>query len=212
MSNLATPFANAYITGAMAKFGDGAVAGWTIAGRLIPIAFVGMFALTGSIGPILGQNLGAGLFVRVRQGFSNALLFAVIYAIGAWGLLALAYPEINLIMNANSQASEITAFFCVWLTPLFAFLGALFVSTAAFNNLGRPQLSTYINWGRATLGTVPFVTLGARLGGAKGIMLGQALGSALFAMLAVYLCYRHIDRIRNVSEPEFASEAELIPS
>ncbi len=60
-ANLATPFGNAYVTGAMAKFGDGAVAGWTIAGRLIPIAFVGMFALTGSIGPIIGQNLGAGL-------------------------------------------------------------------------------------------------------------------------------------------------------
>ncbi len=130
---------------------------------------------------------------------------------GAWLLLALAYPEINLIMNADAQASEITAFFCIWLTPLFAFLGALFVSNAAFNNLGRPQLSSYINWGRATLGTIPFVMLGARLGGAKGIMLGQALGSALFGALAVYLCYRHIGRLKSAPEPEFASEAELVP-
>ena len=34
MANLATPLGNAYVTGAMAKFGNGAVAGWTIAVRL----------------------------------------------------------------------------------------------------------------------------------------------------------------------------------
>ncbi len=212
MANLATPLGNAYVTGAMAKFGNGAVAGWTIAVRLIPIAFVGMFALTGSIGSILGQNLGAGLFGRVRQSFTYALIFVAVYTFGAWLLLALAYPKINLVMNADAQASEITAFFCVWFTPLFVFVGALIVSNAALNNTGRPQLSSYISWGRVTLGTVPFVTLGAHLGGAKGIMLGQALGSALFGTLAVYLCYRHINRMKSVPEPKFASEAELVSS
>lgn len=203
ITNLATPFANAYVTGAMAKFGDGAVSGSAIIGRLLPVAFVGTFALTGSVGPILGQNLGAGLFPRVRGAFTDALIFAAVYTLGAWLLLALTYPEINLLMKANGEAGEITAFFCRWLTPLFGFLGGLFVATAAFNNLGRPRLPSYINWGRATAGTVPFVMLGAHLGGAKGIMLGQALGSALFSVFAVYLCYRYVGRLETTPREQF---------
>ena len=35
------------------------------------------------------------------------------------------------------------------------------VAAAAFNNLGRPGLSTWFNWGKATLGTIPFATAGA---------------------------------------------------
>ena len=42
--------------------------------------------------------------------------------------------------------------------------GAQFVANAAFNNLGRPNLSTWFNWGKATLGTIPFAWYGAGLG------------------------------------------------
>ena len=58
----------------------------------------------------------------------------------------------------------------------FVFLGALFVSNAAFNTLGRPHFSTVLNWGRATLGTMPFVAAGAHLGGAEGVLAGSMLG------------------------------------
>jgi putative MATE family efflux protein len=209
LTNLATPFANAYVTGAISKFGDGAVAGWTIIGRLMPVAFVGMFALTGSIGPILGQNLGARLFPRVREGFTDALLFAALYTAGAWLFLALAYPEINAIMKAQGQAVEVVGFFCVWLAPFFAFMGALFVSNAAFNKLGRPQLPTYINWARATLGTVPFVMLGAEMDGAKGVLIGQTAGSVIFAAVAVALCYRYIAQL-STAAPDAPRQAKQV--
>jgi hypothetical protein len=58
--------------------------------------------------------------------------------------------------------------------------GALFVANAAFNNLGYPVLSTVFNWGRASLGTIPFVTYGAYFG-PVGLLVGQAAGSIVFA-------------------------------
>jgi len=45
------------------------------------------------------------------------------------------------------------------------------------------------NWGRATLGTIPFVTLGARYGGVKGGIVGVALGCAVFGLIAVATAY-----------------------
>ncbi len=65
------------------------------------------------------------------------------------------------------------------------FLACLFVANTAFNNLGFPFLTMAFNWGRATLGTIPFVTFGARYGGVKGGLIGVALGCALFGLAAV---------------------------
>jgi hypothetical protein len=45
------------------------------------------------------------------------------------------------------------------------------------------------NWARATLGTIPFVTVGARYGGVRGGMLGFALGAAVFGLIAVGTAY-----------------------
>ena len=57
--------------------------------------------------------------------------------------------------------------FCDYLAITFIFAGGLYVSNAAFNNLNYPVLSTRLNWGRATLGTVPFVLAGAWIAGAR---------------------------------------------
>ncbi|MDG4951582.1 hypothetical protein NLM59_11690, partial [Weeksellaceae bacterium KMM 9724] len=67
---------------------------------------------------------------------------------------------------------------------LYFFNGVIFVANAAFNNLGRPFLSTWVNWGRHTLGTVPFVMAGAALVGAPGVLIGQAVGGIVFGALA----------------------------
>ena len=72
---------------------------------------------------------------------------------------------------------------------LWLFLGAIFVATAAFNNLGFPILSTLFNWGRATLGIIPFVTLGAAHFGPEGGYMGLIAGSALFGFAAVFAAY-----------------------
>jgi Na+-driven multidrug efflux pump len=50
----------------MAEFGEAAVAGMAIVARLTPVAFGVIFALSGAVGPIIGQNAGAGEGARVR--------------------------------------------------------------------------------------------------------------------------------------------------
>ena len=45
------------------------------------------------------------------------------------------------------------------------------------------------NWGRATLGTIPFVTWGVQYGGVKGGLVGIALGCAVFGVIAVATAY-----------------------
>ena len=72
LTNVSTPIANAFVTAAMAQYGDIAVAGFSIIGRLTPVAFGVVFAVSGAVGPIIGQNYGAGRWFRVRQPLKTA--------------------------------------------------------------------------------------------------------------------------------------------
>jgi hypothetical protein len=57
------------------------------------------------------------------------------------------------------------------------------------------MLTMAFNWGRATLGTIPFVTFGAHYGGVKGGLVGVALGCAVFGLIAVATAYATTARL-----------------
>ncbi len=198
LTNVATPAANAYVTAAIAASGDSAVAAWAIIGRVMPVAFGAVYALSGSIGPIIGQNHGARRYDRVTDAIRQSLLVALAFTAVAWTALAVFAGPLADAFRATGEARELVVLFCRWLAPLFVFMGALFVANAAFNTLGRAHYSTVLNWLRATLGTVPFVEVGARLAGAKGVLAGNMLGGVLFGCVAVWLAFRLVRSLASV--------------
>ena len=198
LTNLATPVGASYVTHSMAAFGTAAIAGQATVDRISPVAFGLVYALTGAVGPILAQNMGAGRPDRVRAALRDSLIFVAIAVTAAWVVLALAQSLIVLAFSAEGETAALIRLFCSWLAASFLFSGALFVANAAFNNLGFPLLSTGFNWGRATLGTIPFVAIGAGHGPA-GVLIGQAAGSVLFGAAAVVVAFRVVGRLGDAA-------------
>jgi Na+-driven multidrug efflux pump len=202
LTNIATPVGNAFITGAVAPFGDQAVAAWAVIGRLVPLAFGTIFALSGAVGPIIGQNLGAKLFDRVRRTLTDGLIFTLLYCLAVWAAMAFTAPYIASAFKLTGEGAAMVIFFCRVVAGFFVFTGALFVANAAFNNLGAPVYSTVFNWARATLGTIPFVWYGGQWYGANGVIMGQAAGGILFGIIAVYFAFRVVARVERDGVPE----------
>ena len=161
----------------------------------MPVAFGAIYALSSSIGPIIGQNFGARQGERMREAFKLALLVNLGFTAVAWIALALLTPELLRLFNATADAAALIVLFNVWLAPLFAFMGALFVVNAVFNTLDYPHYATMLNWGRATIGTIPLVYLGSTLAGAEGVLTAHMAGGILFGILAVWLCLRLFRRL-----------------
>ncbi|MGV6840315.1 MAG: MATE family efflux transporter [Planktomarina sp.] len=212
LTQLATPIGQAYVTRAMADFGEAAVAGMAMVGRITPVAFGIIFALSGAIGPIIGQNMGAGQTERVRETFRQGLIFtSAVTVIVAVLLFALRAPLAGLF-QAEGQARDLLYLFCGPLALLFFFNGVLFVTNAAFNNLGHPFYATWINWGRHTLGTIGFVWLLSGGLGAEGVLIGQSLGGVVFGALAYVLARRIITKPAEKTKPApdtYARQARL---
>jgi putative MATE family efflux protein len=195
LTQLATPFTIAYTLAVVAPFGNDAVTASTIIGRLVPVAFGVIFSLSGSVGPVIGQNFGAKKFDRVRRALRDGMTFSVVYTVIVSLIIFALRNHIATVFNASPRATELVVFFATYVGVSWAFAGAQFVGAAAFNNLGRPGLSTWFNWGKATLGTIPFAWVGAHYWGPEGIMLGTAIGAVLFGMASAWAAFRVVDRL-----------------
>jgi len=216
LTNVATPIGNAVVTRAIADFGDGYVAGWAVLGRLIPVSFGMIFALSGAIGPIVGQNFGAHEFSRVKESLTKALQFCILYVIGVSLVLMLLQEQIVSVFDMQGDSADIIRFFCTYIAVFFIFSGALFVANASFNNLGKPKYSTFFNVGKATIGTIPFVYFGAKWGGVYGVLIGQVIGGIIFGVFGVLAAFRLIEKVKQTSlhygaaEPVNKADGELL--
>lgn len=206
-TQVSTPFGNWVLVRAMAEQGDSAVAGLGVVARLQILAFGGIFALSGAIGGIIGQNNGAGLHGRVRQAYIDALKFCAVYTGVAWALMALASDWIAAGFNLTPDGARVVHAFTHVAAGSFVFTGALFVSNAAFNNLGRPLWATASNWFRDALLMAPFAFLLGLWAGAEGVIWAQGLANVVAGSLAALLGWRLVTRLRDHA----AAAADVAP-
>ena len=111
LTQLATPIGQAYVTRQMASFGEDAVAGMAIVGPLTPVAFAIIFALSGAIGPIIGQNFGAGKADRVRAAFRDGVLFTAVVVVVVSALLFAARPLLVMLFELDGQTQTLVFLF-----------------------------------------------------------------------------------------------------
>lgn len=205
VTQMATPAGNYFLTRIMAPFGDDAVAAWAVVARLTVLAFGGIFALSGAIGGIFGQNYGAGQYDRLRLVYRDALVFCLIYTLCMWAILALSTEYIVAAFGLIAQGADVLRAFTSVGVGGFVFVGALFVSNAAFNNLGRPSRSALLNWIKDGVVSWPAALWLSSVFGATGVIYGQAFGGIVLGALAAVWGWRYVTSLSPQDELQVQS-------
>ena len=195
-TQMSTPVGNYLLTRVMAPFGDDAVAAWAVVGRLTVVVFGGIFALSGAIGGIFDQNFGAGQLDRVRSTYRDALIFCFLYTLVAWGLFVALVPYVITAFDLSGQGADVLNAFAVIGVGGFIFFGALFVSNAAFNNLGKPARSTMVNWIKDGVLAMPAAIWFAGMFGAAGVIYGQAAAGIVVGALSATWGWFYVKGLR----------------
>jgi putative MATE family efflux protein len=201
LTNVATPIAGGFVTGVVARYGETVIAASATIDRLVPVAFGGLFALSGAIGPILGQNWGAGRYDRMRRTLRDGIVFTAAYVGAVWLLLVGVRHLLVMAFKATGPGADLLLFFCLVSGPMWFFIGLLFLANASFNNLGFPLLSTLFNWGRATIGTMPLAVIGARYAGPQGAIAAIGAGAFLFGTAAIATAFWTVRRLEARGAP-----------
>ncbi|WP_373050201.1 MATE family efflux transporter [Thalassovita aquimarina] len=197
-TQLSTPFGNWVLIRAIAEHGDSAVAGFGVVSRLTILGFGGIYALSGAIGGIIGQNAGAGLRDRVAGAYADALKFCAIYTGITWALMAVFADLIAAAFGLSPEGTHIVKMFAYYAAGSFVFTGALFVSNAAFNNLGRPLWATISNWLRDGILMLPLAFSMGAIWGAGGVVMAQAAANTMVGIGAAVVGWRYVRAGRGI--------------
>ncbi|MEM7047285.1 MAG: MATE family efflux transporter [Pseudomonadota bacterium] len=199
IASLGPPLTLLYMTYRIAPFGEEVISGWAIIGRIIPVAFCGLFALSSGIGPVLGQNFGGKRFDRVLRSIKSGVFVGIAYTLIVWAILAIGKDTILFAFSASGGTMMVITFFCFWYSLSFLSESVAYVSTATYNNTGYAPIATLFGYLRIFAGVVPAVEL-ARIeyGTLESLLMARCLGPVAVDLLtlavAVFLVQRKIPR------------------
>ena len=189
-TQMINPIAIAVITRFVAAYGSTAVAGFGLATRLEALSLVILFALSSSTGPIIGQNLGAGLVDRIRSTLRQSYFLSF-----GWGavvalLLGFFGPAMAGLFDDDPAVIAIAQEYLVIVPISYGFYGAVMVAGAGFNALGRPLSSTLLTLLRTIILYVPIAFVAGQLYGIVGIFAAAAFANIAAGLASCLWTFR----------------------
>ncbi len=183
-SNMIGPASNAVVLASVARFGEAAVAGFGVAMRVEAFFIIPLFALSGTIGPITGQNGGAGRTDRVREAFAKSFLFCLIWGLGMACVLFFLGDYLAPLFLPSVDGQVVASVY--WdIAPFTIFgYGIAMAAAAGFNGLGRPLYGVAINAARGFVLIAPLAWIGGTLGGTTGSIWGVFAANLIIGIAA----------------------------
>lgn len=175
LTHLVTPLGSLIVVKFVALFGTVAMAGQALVSSLAPLLFSVFFSMTGSAGPMIGGNVGAGQPTRAAEIFSLALVVIVAYTLFAWALLGFNVQSLVMIYGAKGVAAELLVVYAQVQVPLLVGLGLMALSNIIFNHLKKPSWAAWFNASRATVMMLLFCYCGYYFAGLNGVVIASSL-------------------------------------
>lgn len=189
-SNMISPIAMSIAFASMARFGEGAVGGLGVAMRVEAFAIIPFFAMSACIGPIAGQNGGAGLTGRVREAFFKSFLFCAGWGLAVAVLLFALGGVLAGLFLPSAEGRAVAELY--WRIVPFTVMGygIAMVASAGFNGLGRPLQGISLNAIRGFVLLAPLSWVIGSVYGSTGVIAGIAAANGLMAVLGVIYTLR----------------------
>jgi len=172
----------------LTPFGSAALAGYTIALRIIVVAILPSWGMCNAAATLVGQNLGAGKPERAERSVWLTGLLNMVFLLGvAVGFIAFAEPLVGFF-TADPRVRALGAECLRIVSYGYGFYAWGMVTVQAFNGAGDTTTPTWINIFCYWLFQIPLAWGLARgLGlGPNGVYLAITIAESLIALVGVY--------------------------
>ena len=187
MTNAIGPLATMFLVHLLARYGDSVVAGYGIASRIELLAVVPLFALSGSVGPIIGQNFGATLFNRSYSTLKISFCACVLWGLIITAALLIFGHALSLCFSHDISILHVATLYLCVLPCSYASWGIIMMTNSNFNAIGKPLISTGVTCLRLGILFVPLCLLLGHVFGYIGIFFAFMLSNLLTSIMCLYL-------------------------
>jgi putative MATE family efflux protein len=194
LANMINPICLAIITAILARYGAETVAAFGVAGRIEALAAIPMLALSASIGPITGQNQGAGLPHRIRTALIDSFLFCALWG---FGMALVLWFAAGWFAGHFSDDPDVIADIVTYLHIVPVTLGGygvVIVAAAAYNALGLGYRAMGFYLLRSALFYVPLAWLASLWFDSSAVFAALAVANLLSGALICRRSLSGIDR------------------
>ncbi len=183
LSNIINPVAGILVTTLFSHFGAEAVAAFGIVSRIEALAFIPMMALAMAIGPLTGQNWGAGINLRVRKTIRTAIFACIIWGGIMATLLFIFSKQIAGLFSDNEHIIYYASLYLMIVPVTYGLANIVNIWASAFNAIGYPRRAFIMNITKMLFAYVPYAAFGAATAGVVGAFVGIALCHALTGIM-----------------------------
>jgi putative MATE family efflux protein len=171
----------------LTPFGAAALAGYTIALRIIVVALLPSWGLSNAVATLVGQNLGAGKPERAERAVWIVGLYNMAFLLGVTALFVRAAEPLVAVFSTDPDVQALGATCLRVVSYGYAFYAWGMVMVQAFNGAGDTVTPTWINLCCYWLFQIPLAWVLARsLGyGPAGVFLAITVAESAIAVVGV---------------------------
>jgi len=176
----------------LTPFGAVALAGYTIALRVVVVALLPAWGLSNAVATLVGQNLGARKPERAERSVWIAGLYNMVFLLGVMALFLWKAEPIVALFSADPEVQRMGALCLRVVSYGYAFYAWGMVLVQAFNGAGDTVTPTWINLFCYWLLQIPVALVLARgLGyGPLGVFLAITVAESVIAVVGLVVFRR----------------------
>lgn len=178
--------------------GDMYIGAYGITNRITQLLIMMVAGFSQGMQPVVGYNLGAGRYDRVRKALSYAVLIATLITSIGYALIATFPAQLASLFTTDQQMIDV----CIpaLRIALFTFpvVGSQMIAVAFFQSVRRAKISITITLTRQLCFLLPFLFILPSFIGVNGVWWSMSLADIYSVLLSWFMLWRILRNIESI--------------
>ena len=178
--------------------GDLAVTAMGIINSVIVVAITFIISLNMALQPIIGFNLGAGNYMRVKSSLKFGIVISTVICVVMWAAVQLFPAATVRVFNADTpELVEIGVRGLRLMTLMFPVVGFQIIAGNYFQSVNKAQMAIFLSMLRQVIMLIPILLILPRFWGVDGVWYSMPIADSISACVTAYFLTREWHYLRG---------------